>query len=272
MKARFLTVLLSLAAITWSCTNAQTPTESTTSTSTSETTADTDASEADGDDCEDEGEDCTCGEGEDVVIVNFSGEQPTILDFAHALLSIEDMGEGYYNFREAIEAYDKGKKPEFGELTIDKQNGYINYTIDWSKNDPGSDEASTNEICYWNCKDGRHKIIASNIKGKQGNRYYDTEVTGVNYLCYDSETKTMEWNSADQLGALILPEDLCWPPQDNENSNLGNDYFRYMPIHTLPRVGKNIKVEVADPSIPASKRRTCELIWNGNGFDKKFSK
>ena len=272
MKAKFLTVLLSLAAITWSCTNAKTPTESATSTSTSETTAGTDTAEADGDDCEEEGEDCTCGEGDDCVIVNFSGAQPTILDFAHALLSFEDMGEGYGNFREAIEAYDKGKKPENGELTIDKQNGYINYTAKWSEDDPSLTHVTINEMCYWNCKDGRHKIIASNIMVKQDNRYVDTEVTGVSYLCYDSETKTMEWNSADQLGALVLPEDLCWPAQDPENSQLGEDYFRYMPKHTLPRVGKNIKVDVADPSIPASKRRTCELVWNGNGFDKKFSK
>lgn len=256
--------ILLAAAMFCACNNANSQTEKTTTPVT-----DTDSIV---DDCEEEGEDCTCGEGDDYVIVNFSGTQPTILDFAHALLSFEGMGEGYGNFREAIEAYDKGKKPENGELVVDKQNGYINYTAKWSEDDPGLTHVTTNEMCYWNCKDGQHKIIASNIKVKQGNRYIDTEVTGITYLCYDSETKTMEWNSADQLGALVLPEDLCWPVQDYENSQLGNDYFRYMPTYTLPRVGKNIKVEIADTSIPASKHRTCELVWDGTAFQKKFSK
>lgn len=280
MKTKALTLLLAMAAITWSCSNAQNQNDNTAATTTEAGAPD----EADGriaagetiDDpeyCADEIEDCECGEGEDFVPVQFTGDKPTILDFARAYLSIEGMGEGYGNLRSALERYDKGKNPEYGELIVDKANGYISNTIDWSKVDADNDAVSINEMCYWNCKDGRHKIFASNVKGMSEGKYYETEVTGVNFLCYDSKTKTMEWYSADQLGALVTAPDLCWPAQDIENNNLsGEDWMRYAPVYTLPRTGKTIKVEVADPTIPASKRRSCELTWNGEGFTKKFSK
>ena len=257
-------MILLAAAMFCACNNANSQTEKT---DTPETATDSIV-----DDCDHEGEDCTCGEGDDFIPVKFSGQQPNILDFVHAYLSIEGMGEGYGDFREAIEAYDKGRKPEHGELIVDIQNGYVGYTVDWNKIDPETDLISTNEMCYWNCKDGRHKIFASNLKCRDSKRYIDTEVTGISYLCYDSETKTMEWNSADQLGALLLPDDMAWPVQDYENSNLGSEYYRYMPVYSLPRVGKSIKVDIGDSSIPASKHRTCELVWNGEGFTKKFSK
>lgn len=277
MKAKFFSVLLTLAAITWSCSNAQNQNNN-----TAEPTTTTDApDEADGrivageeiEECDDEFEDCNCGEGEDLVPVTFKGDKPTIVDFARAYLSIEDMGEGYGGLRDAFERYEKGLKPEQGELIVDKQNGYISYTMDWSKVNPGDDQISINEMCYWNCKDGRHKIFVSNVKGMDNGKYYETEVTGLNFLCYDSQTKTMEWYSADQLGALVVAPDLCWPVQDRDNNSMsGEDWMKYNAIATLPRTGKNIKIEVADPSIPASKHRTCELVWNGNGFDKKFNK
>lgn len=278
MKTKMMGVLLLLSVVTWSCTNAQNSQTNNNATTTEANAPD----EADGrivagenieapDDCEHEGEDCTCGEGDDFVLVKFSGAQPSILDFARAYLSIEDMGEGYGSLREALERYDKGQKPEYGELIVDTKNGYINYTVDWSKVDAESTEISTNEMCYWNCKDGRHKIFASNLKGMTDGKYYETEVTGLNFLGYDSQTKSMEWYSQDQLGALILPEEMCWPVQDPENSKLGDDYFKYAPVFSLPRTGKNIEVDIHDTSIPASKHRTCTLVWNGEGFTKKFN-
>lgn len=280
MSTKASLLLLSIAAFVWSCSNAQTKNENTPETDSTVVANPDDSAEErladyDEEECEEfEGVDCNCGEGEDSYPVKFSGKQPTILDFANAMISSEDFaGEGIGTFLSIIDDYQKGKKPEYGELTVDKANGYISYIVDWSKYDSDTQEVSTDEMCYWNCKDGRHKILAINIKVRQGKRYVDTECTGCNFLCYDNETRTMEWNSADQLGALVTAPLMCWPPQDPDDYNLSaEDYWRYSPIYELPRYGKNIKLHLADSTLPASKHRTCELVWNGEGFTKQFSK
>ena len=273
-------LLLTVAAFVWSCSNAQTKNENAPETDSTVVANPDDSAEErladfDEDECEEyEGVDCNCGDGEDAYPVKFSGKQPNILDFANAMISNEDFtGEGIGAFLNAIDDYQKGKKPEYGEIIVDKANGFINYTIDWSKYGHDTPEISIDEMCYWNCKDGRHKIIALNFKLREATRYVDTECTGCMFLCYDNETRTMEWNSADQLGALVTAPLMCWPPQDPDNYNLnGEDYWRYSPVYELPRYGKNIKLQIADSTIPASKHRNCELVWNGNGFDKKFDR
>ncbi len=280
MSTKVSLLLLTVAAFVWSCSNAQTKNENAPETDSTVVANPDDSAEErladfDEDECEEyEGVDCNCGDGEDAYPVKFSGKQPNILDFANAMISNEDFtGEGIGAFLNAIDDYQKGKKPEYGEIIVDKANGYINYTIDWSKYGHDTPEISIDEMCYWNCKDGRHKIIALNFKLREATRYVDTECTGCMFLCYDNETRTMEWNSADQLGALVTAPLMCWPPQDPDNYNLnGEDYWRYSPVYELPRYGKNIKLQIADSTIPASKHRNCELVWNGNGFDKKFDR
>ena len=280
MSTKVSLLLLTVAAFVWSCSNAQTKNENAPETDSTVVANPDDSAEErladfDEDECEEyEGVDCNCGDGEDAYPVKFSGKQPNILDFANAMISNEDFtGEGIGAFLNAIDDYQKGKKPEYGEIIVDKANGYINYTIDWSKCGHDTPEISIDEMCYWNCKDGRHKIIALNFKLREATRYVDTECTGCMFLCYDNETRTMEWNSADQLGALVTAPLMCWPPQDPDNYNLnGEDYWRYSPVYELPRYGKNIKLQIADSTIPASKHRNCELVWNGNGFDKKFDR
>ena len=280
MSTKVSLLLLTVAAFVWSCSNAQTKNENAPETDSTVVANPDDSAEErladfDEDECEEyEGVDCNCGDGEDAYPVKFSGKQPNILDFANAMISNEDFtGEGIGAFLNAIDDYQKGKKPEYGEIIVDKANGFINYTIDWSKYGHDTPEISIDEMCYWNCKDGRHKIIALNFKLREATRYVDTECTGCMFLCYDNETRTMEWNSADQLGALVTAPLMCWPPQDPDNYNLnGEDYWRYSPVYELPRYGKNIKLQIADSTIPASKHRNCELVWNGNGFDKKFDR
>ncbi|MBR3442065.1 MAG: hypothetical protein IKG96_00230 [Bacteroidaceae bacterium] len=261
MKAKIMTVLLLVAAIAWSCTNAQTPTDNNSVDSTAtEISTEGEGEEEEifayGDHCDDE--------EPEVIPVQFLGEKPTIVDFARAYISSDDRGDNYVQLNEALKRYDKGQKPTKGDLTVDLPNGYICFNGNWP-DIYGDMEKGTVEMCVWNCKDGR-KLFVTNVKTIKGT-HYDWYYEPLCYL-YDSETHSMVFTILPDLGAFIEAPELAWPQRHIE----GDAMSQHWPIYTLPRTGKNMKVTIADTTIPASQHRTCELVWNGNGFDKKFDK
>lgn len=208
--------------------------------------------------------------------VKFSGAQPNIVDFVHAFLDIEGVCEGFQAIREAMEEYDKGKKVSRGVLTVDKKNGYLSHTVDWGAEDEDdpTPHVSTVEACYWNCKDGKHKLIAVNLNSKYGDSYVCTEVTGLSLLLYNNQTRTMVWKYLRDFGADFEVGELFWPvlSEDEVNNNHTDEVFKYYPVYFLPQAGKDIKVDIMDYKIPESQHRACTLVWNGQKFDKKFNK
>jgi len=258
MKTKFMTVLLLTAAISWSCGNAQSQKETNVENPDSVAPTDTEEEELWGD-----GEHCDDEEPE-IIPVQFVGEQPTIVDFARAYIASDDRGENYVMLADALSRYEKGQKPAKGELTVDKANGYLSFNGQW-RDLHGDLRNGTNEMCFWNCKDGR-KLFAVNVKCIMGT-HYDWYYEPLFYF-YDKESRSMEFTIMPDINAFIEATDLAWP----QRSIQGDELTHHWPIYTLPHYGKSMKVSIADTTIPDSKHRTCELIWNGSGFDKKFDK
>ena len=253
-----MTVLLLTAAIAWSCGNAQSQKETNVENPDSVAPTDTEEEElwGDGDHCDDE--------DPEIIPVQFVGEQPTIVDFARAYIASDDRGENYVLLADALSRYEKGQKPAKGELTVDKANGYLSFNGQW-RDLHGDLRNGTNEMCFWNCKDGR-KLFAVNVKCIMGT-HYDWYYEPLFYF-YDKESRSMEFTIMPDINAFIEATDLAWP----QRSIQGDELTHHWPIYTLPHYGKSMKVSIADTTIPDSKHRTCELIWNGSGFDKKFDK
>ena len=182
--------------------------------------------------------------------VKFSGAQPNIVDFVNAFLNIEGVCEGFQAIREAMEQYNKGQKVARGVLTVDKKNGYLSHTVDWGAEDEEdpTPHVSTVEACYWNCKDGKHKLFAVNLNSKYGNSYICTEVTGVSFQLYNNQTRTMVWKSPCDFGIDVEYGEDSWP------------------VFFLPQTGKDIKVEMMNNEAPTAPRRTFTFSWNGQGF------
>ena len=132
--------------------------------------------------------------------VRFKGDRPTISDFVSAILSQDELGEALGGLSEQWTQYQQGKKTQ-GEWTENLRNGYVSHFHRVNSMDENSEQ--TCEFCYWNCVDGRHKLVALNIKLFWDNRPVDTENTGLSFYVYDSETRRMNWASWNDLGMDI---------------------------------------------------------------------
>ena len=177
------------------------------------------------------------------IVVKSKGAQPNFKDFVSAILSQEDMGEGFNGVRQSWNLYRNGMKQMPGdEIIVDVRNGYVGYE---SKND---DSRHVNEFCYWNFADGKHKLLAVSIDGFHEGKPVMTEVTGVIFYIFDSATRKLKIAYESELG---LDGEL--PPGCTGVT------------HELPRQGKTIVINSHLPSGKIAKRYT----WNGSKFIKE---
>ena len=176
--------------------------------------------------------------------VSYSGQRPAITDFVSAILSEEDLGESLGEMKDNWDLHLAGKAlPEGRSFLIDSRNGYLRY--DATDESDGEVYKRYIEFCFWNCRDGRHKLIAENTVCSQAGVPYMGQYSGVSFYLYDGKTRRMEPAYADDLG-------------------LDPDYPDGMEVlvHQLPRIGKTIKFLFYTTSETISKSFT----WNGNKF------
>lgn len=180
------------------------------------------------------------------VKVNYSGDRPTISDFAWALFSSHEDPDEEECFDEATNAIKQawirhrdGKPQEDGvTLTIDQKNGFVLYE---SRED---DYLFRIEMCYWNESDKKHKLLAFNIVSFLDGKYSPGQFDGITFYRYDNASRTMsicydagfevEYGTED--GAMIS--------------------------YALPRTGKDITVTYWYDT--SSRQKT--LSWNGSKF------
>ena len=131
-----------------------------------------------------------------------------------------------------------------GTFVVDTANGFMRFDRKYT----GLDRKQM-EMCYWNCSDGKHKLVAENIETYANGRQIDTECTGWQFFMYDINTHRMKPVGGDDLGFVY---DF---PQGNSNT---------VSI-ALPRQGKTVVLTCHTPSGKITKR----LTWNGSRFVKE---
>lgn len=173
--------------------------------------------------------------------VKYSGTQPTISDFITAITSQEELCESMNHLVNNWKNRRLGRPLVKGAtLNLDERNGYCRFEMAFSPN-----EKSYVEFCYWNCKDGKHKLVAQNTGYLEGNKPIETECTGLQFYLYDNETRRLTYASDYDLGTSI----------------------RVSPVvtYSLPRQGKDIHARIHDP------KRIVKILmrWNGQKFDQE---
>ena len=175
--------------------------------------------------------------------VSFTGAAPTICDFVDALLShAEDEALG--TFDGYWQLYKKGNGlPPAVKIKVDKPNGFVSYSHLYAEDN----SKQTIETCYWNCKDGRHKIVGQVIATYQNGRPVMGQYDGITFYTYDSKTRILEWTPTG---------DVC----GDEFNEIG---LTDGTVINLPDKGKDISLWLNT----SNGMKHYTLKWNGGGFD-----
>lgn len=175
------------------------------------------------------------------ITVKFKGTSPNIKDFMTAFIKHPFIMEPVMGMEPSWELFLNGMKLMPGEsLTVDVQNGYVNYESIESDN-----ERLVIQCCYWNCADKKHKIVALSNDSYKNGKAITGHFSGVDFYTYDNDTHIMQ---------MISPCDL------------GIEFDAvpgvYATTHSLPRQGKTIVFTFHTTTGKKEKRVT----WNGNKF------
>ena len=179
--------------------------------------------------------------------VAFSGQKPGITDFVSAILSPEDIGESLGEMKDNWDLYRAGKPlPQGRSFLVDQKNGYLRYDAT-DKEDDGTVFSTCIEFCYWNCSDGRHRLVGENTVCSRNGKPFMGQFSGLSYLMYDGKTRRLSPIYEGDLGI-----DIDYPE--------GADLI----VHKLPRTGKTVEYRFSTPSGEILAKYT----WAGNKFVK----
>lgn len=174
--------------------------------------------------------------------VKFQGKRPTIKDFATAFLNYKQKENFYDNVnREWIKFLQKKALSPNVNICVDVGNGYMRYDIV----NPEESDTTFFEMCYWNCADGKHQLVAKNCVMQMDGDYGWAEYVGTSFFVYDNKTRVMRNVDPEDLGALYDGDGLS--------------------VFFLPRKGKDIRVSAAG----SGERWNEILIWDGFKFDSQ---
>ena len=184
-------------------------------------------------------------EGEYYIQVPFEASEPTIADFVETYFSNGDvLPEMLGDIRTAWHRYKMNKtQPSHTTFLLDKNRGYMRFERKWESGD-----YSVAEMCYWNCADGRHKVVAQSIASYENGTFRNWQYDGYSFSLYDSETRTMKQVELDDIcvGNVSL--------FDCSNT-----------VMLLPRTGKDIIAK----KYSETGVDTEVLRWTGNKFQTK---
>ncbi len=174
--------------------------------------------------------------------VKFSGARPGISDFLSAILSQEDTGEALANVNKNWLLRRQSRQQEEGaSFIVDERNGFIRFDHRYA--DAG--EAAYTEFCYWNCNDGKHKLVCANTGLLVNGKATDCQYCGLFFYLYDNEKRTLTYTSPYDVGASIQVTPAV--------------------SYSLPRQGKDIRAYIHD------SRGVVNILmkWNGQKFDQE---
>lgn len=176
----------------------------------------------------------------DNIAVKYQGSRPSITDFTTAFLEYVKGEEEFY-----VDVYDAWKRylqkrPLADNVSVmtDVRNGYMRYEKINAEND-----TIVLEMCFWNCADGKQKLVCANAIWMLDGDYGAT--VGTNFLVYDNAKRMMKFIYPEDIGALYDGDGLS--------------------VFFLPRKGKNIRVSAAG----GGERWNEVLEWDGYQFFSK---
>ena len=170
--------------------------------------------------------------------VKFQGKQPAITDFTNAFLNLKKE-EHFYDkaYKDWNNYLQKKPLSKNASIIVDVKNGYMKYNIINPK------DTIFMEMCFWNCADGKHKLVAANTVWVMDNDYGWDDYIGTYFYLYDNKHRTMRMLLPEDIGALYDGDGLS--------------------VFFLPRKGKNIRVSAAG----GGERWNEVLIWDGFKFE-----
>lgn len=198
--------------------------------------------------------------------VTYTGKAPKITDFLVAFLNQDETSEVLGSLYDAWNHYLQGEPQEpCVQFTIDEKNGYLRYTFDSKLCNDYDDlnELFYYELCYWNCADSKHKIIAENIVSLDDGMYYLGQYSGTMFHIYDNATHKLYSIDDELLGAYVEPI------IDESSSETGEQMTKYdeaVAVYHLPQKGKDITVDI----YRGTQQNTgiC-LVWDGMRFHRQ---
>lgn len=220
------------------------------------------------------------------VEVKFSGQKPGITDFVSAWIGDEPEDELTGLLYEMWQSHLKNKPLDKNEkITVDAKNGYVCFEINTPDEGDGYGEGKTSvEMCYWNCSDGKHKVIAKSVSQYQNGKAFLSEFGGISFAIYNNDTHKIVFTNGSGLGADDIEtgvEHLNYGSNGEgefyvENSKTGerkkitedeyNIWYENYPVITyaLPRSGKNITATINN--LPSGNKQVT-LVWDGLRFE-----
>ena len=199
-------------------------------------------------------------------VVTYKGKAPKITDFLEALLAQDETSEVLWSLSVCWEHYLQGEPQEpCVQFTVDEKNGYIRYAFDSNLCDDYDDidDYFYFEMCYWNCSDGKHKIIAENCVSMMGGKYYLGQYSGTMFYIYDNDTHKLYSADDDLLGAEVDPEAY------KSSFKKGEEMTRYdetVVLYHLPQQGKDIIVDIYEGK---AQKTGIRLVWDGMRFHRQ---
>lgn len=198
--------------------------------------------------------------------VNYQGKAPKIGDFVNAFLSLDETSEVLGALYTAWNHYLRNEPQESCyQFSIDEKNGYLQLSFD-SQGCEGFDEdvrsQYTYEMCYWNCADGKHKLIADNFVDSQDGKYLIGQYSGISFFLYDNKTRKIYPVGTEDIGAYV---DASIDESNFETGEQMTMHDETVVVYRLPQQGKDINVEIYD----GNRKTVCRLVWDGMRFHRE---
>lgn len=209
--------------------------------------------------------------------VQYKGKAPSIVDFVTCLQDPEEHPEFFGDFYDAWQRHLRGRSPGPHErLTVDRRHGYVFYECRYP--DDEHDERGCMEYCFWNCADGKHKIVAQSVYFLYDGEASPGQYDGVQFFLYDNDTHVMKHLLPEGLG-IDLSWGVTWDYNDDNTVTLYDldasqprlmsraDFDQWLvkrpyAVYRLPRQGKDIAVTI----YTAGRQEQRRLVWDGWKF------
>ena len=226
-------------------------------------------------------------------VLKFSGQKPTITDFVTYYIGEpippeEDDGMecGWIcDFKDIWYKYRKNKPLTTSEkwtekVTVDAKNGYACLEAYFALKEENYKRDAKLEMCYWNCSDGKHKVVAvSETNSDNGQLIGPGMFGGFQLYLYNNDTRKI---TRANLGADVKTgyENISQDQKDGEYFRIDNntgerkkitkkeyeDWTWALVTYALPRVGNDIIATIHD--LPnGEKDKTVTVKWNGLKFE-----
>jgi hypothetical protein len=211
-----------------------------------------------------------------------TNQKVNIIAFVTAMEDEEEHPEFLGDFYDAWQNYLHGRKLKNNEvLIVDVKNGYMHYEQDYADVD-GPGWKGIKEECYWNCSDGKHKLICENVMFLHNGKPSEGQYDGIQFVLYDNATRQLNriWDKQ------IIGIDDTWGYDSNystdphTNTAKVKDWLTGEPKtitleefnkwldekptfeYHLPRQGKNIELIIHT----AQGKINRQLVWDGLKF------